>query len=41
MVKKREKVKTLPTIWQVSDGLWNKIKPIIYQYGPPKHTGHK
>jgi hypothetical protein len=41
MAKKRKKVKTLPTIWKVPDELWNKIKPIIQHYDPPKHMGRK
>jgi len=41
MAKKRKKLKTLPTIWQVPEELWNKIKPIIQQHDPPKHTGRK
>lgn len=41
MAKKRKNAKTLPTIWQVPDELWNKIKPIIDQYDPPNHTGRK
>jgi len=41
MARKRKKVKTLPTIWQVPDELWNKMKPIIDRYDPPKHTGRK
>jgi putative transposase len=41
MDKKRKKLKTLPTIWQVPDELWNKIQPIIQQHDPPKHTGRK
>ena len=34
-------VKTLPTIWQVPDELWDKIRPIINQHDPPKQTGRK
>jgi putative transposase len=41
MARNRKKVKTLPTIWHVPDELWNKIKPIILQYDPPKCTGRK
>ena len=31
----------LPTIWQVSDELWDKIASILAQYDPPKSTGRK
>jgi len=41
MGKNGKKVKTLPTIWQVPDELWDKIRPIIDQHDPPKHTGRK
>lgn len=41
MGRNGKKVKTLPTIWQVPDELWNKIRPIINQHDPPKHTGRK
>ncbi len=41
MARNRKKVKTLPTIWQVPDELWNKIRPIIKQHDPPKCTGRK
>ncbi len=41
MGRNGKKVKTLPTIWQVPDELWDKIRPIINQHDPPKHTGRK
>lgn len=41
MAKKRKKLKTLPTIWQVPDELWNKIEPIVGRHDPPKPTGRK
>jgi putative transposase len=41
MAHKRRKLKALPTIWQVPDELWDKIKPIIQKHDPPKHTGRK
>jgi transposase len=33
--------KTLTTIWQVSDELWNKLKQILPQYDPPNRLGRK
>ena len=41
MAKKTKKLKALPTIWRVPDELWNKIKPIISKFDPPKWTGRK
>ena len=41
MGRNGKKVKTLPTIWQVPDELWDKIRPIINQHDPPKLTGRK
>ena len=41
MGRNGKKVKTLPTIWHVPDELWDKIRPIINQHDPPKHTGRK
>ena len=41
MAKKRKKPKILPTIWQVPDELWSKIKPIIQKCDPPRHTGRR
>jgi putative transposase len=41
MGRNGKKVKTLPTIWQVPDELWDKIRPIVDQHDPPKHTGRK
>lgn len=31
----------LETIWRVSDELWNKLKPVLDEYDPPKLTGRK
>jgi putative transposase len=31
----------LPTIWEVSDDLWERIEALIEQYDPPKPTGRK
>jgi len=41
MGRNGKKVKTLPTIWHVPDELWDKIRAIIDQHDPPKHTGRK
>ena len=39
--KRDGSVRSLPTIWRVSDELWNKIEPILAQYDLPKHMGRK
>ncbi len=31
----------LETIWRVSNELWNKLKPVLDEYDPPKLTGRK
>lgn len=36
-----EKRKTLDTIWEVPDQLWEQIEPIILEQDPPKATGRK
>lgn len=41
MRKKGTKPDELPTIWRVSDDLWQQIQPLVEQYDPPKHTGRK
>ncbi len=33
--------KTLETIWQVPDKLWNKLKQILDEYDPPNRLGRK
>jgi putative transposase len=33
--------KTLTTLWQVSDELWNKLKQILDEYDPPNRLGRK
>jgi transposase len=40
-MRKKRKIKPLPTIWRVPEELWNSIEPIIRQLDPPKHTGRK
>jgi putative transposase len=39
MAKKTRKVNTLPTIWRVSEELWERINPVIEELDPPKWTG--
>jgi putative transposase len=41
MVKAKRKIKPLPTIWEVSDELWNIIQPILNVLDPPAKTGRK
>ncbi len=41
MRKQRAKSNVLPTIWRVSDDLWQRIKPLMDEYDPPKRTGRK
>lgn len=31
----------LPTLWRTPDELWQKIKPILDQYDPPRRMGRK
>ncbi len=31
--------KHLPTIWEVPDDLWERIREMIDEYDPPKQTG--
>ena len=33
--------KPLPTIWDVPDGLWERIEPVILELDPPKAKGRK
>ena len=39
MARQKRKVKPLPTIWEVSDELWNCIQPILEELDPISHTG--
>ena len=34
-----KKKKPLPTIWEVSDELWQRMEPLILELDPPKETG--
>jgi putative transposase len=34
-----KKKKALPTIWEVSDELWERMEPLILELDPPKETG--
>ncbi len=31
----------MPTLWEVPDGLWELIEPLLDRADPPKHTGRK
>ena len=31
--------KSLPTIWEVTDGLWERVEWLLREYDPPKTTG--
>lgn len=33
------KIKPLPTVWEVSDELWERIEPVLTEAYPPKATG--
>lgn len=35
MRRKKRSVKRLDTIWEVSDELWARIEPILFEDGPP------
>jgi len=37
--KKPKKVKPLPTIWEVSDDLWQRLLPILAEFWPTQPTG--
>src|SRR5262245_63831801 len=37
--KRAKKVKPLPTIWEVSDDLWQRIRPVLEEFWPTKATG--
>lgn len=39
MARQKRKVKPLPTIWEVSDELWNIVQPILEKLDPVGHTG--
>src|SRR3954466_4645894 len=39
MTKRLPEEKPMPTIWWVSDELWEKIEPILAEHDPPKRTG--
>ena len=39
MARKARMIKPLPTIWEVSDELWNTIQPILDELDPPAKTG--
>jgi putative transposase len=39
--ERQTQAQALPTIWQVSDELWEQVRPIIMELDPPKQTGRK
>jgi putative transposase len=39
MARQKKQVKPLPTIWEVSDELWNIVQSIINELDPPAETG--
>jgi putative transposase len=39
--RKRKKAKPLPTIWEVSDDLWQRVLPILQEFWPKKATGRR
>jgi len=39
--KKRKLAHPLPTIWEISDELWNRFHPILAEFWPKKSTGRK
>jgi putative transposase len=34
-----ERKRRLPTLWEVPDGLWERIEPLLDQVDPPKSRG--
>jgi len=39
MARRKKEYEALPTIWRVSDHLWDIVKPIIEELDPPAKTG--
>jgi len=39
MARQARKPKTLDTIWEVPDALWERVEPLINEWYPPKGTG--
>lgn len=39
--KRQKSTQPLPTIWEVSDDLWERIVPIFEEFWPTKHTGRR
>src|SRR6266446_10677744 len=39
--RKAQKLKPLPTIWEVPDELWQRILPILQEFWPTKPTGRR
>ena len=38
---RKRKRKALAVIWEIPDALWDRIKPILLEFHPPKATGRK
>jgi len=41
MTKTTRVIEVLPTIWEVSDELWERIEAVLAEHDPPKQTGRK
>lgn len=41
MARTKREVNALPTIWNVSDQLWQRIEPILTEHDPPAKTGRR
>lgn len=41
MARAKRKVKPLPTIWRISDALWERVLPLLLEFWPAKPTGRK
>ena len=39
MARQKKQVKVLPTIWEVSDELWDIVQSILDELDPPAETG--
>jgi putative transposase len=41
MTETTRAVEELPTIWEISDDLWEQIEAVLAEHDPPKATGRK
>jgi putative transposase len=41
MARRKRNPEALPTIWHVSDRLWERIEPVLDELDPPARTGRK